>query len=240
MKTEFIGPNLSNVMVDIIREFHSNSVDEIYGISIQIDGFNSCGEVVEDPRLRGVFDDFLAQRSLQPIRTVANTIFPNNLWNKNIERKFLYERYNAIKQKLLKCPKNRLGLYFNRIINYPSDSGNINQLEEVISYYQSGTRRRSAFQVAIWSPLHDLKNVPQRGFPCLQHVIFVPHKGKLRSFAFYASQYLLERAYGNILGICNLSKFVAKELEVELTSVKVFVGREQLDVAFKDLSVFVA
>ncbi len=238
MKLDFQGSNISDVMLNIVKEFHFNSATEAFGLSIEVKGFDSQGDVIENNFIRNKFDNFLQHKSLQPIRTVANTIFPENLWNKRLERKILYNRYNLIIPKLLKCPKNRLGLYFNRMINYPGGSGNINQLEEIISYYKSGTRRRSAFQISIWSPEHDLKNVPQRGFPCLQHIVFAPNKNKLVSFAFYASQYLFERAYGNALGICNLSKFVAHELGIELNSVKIFVGIEKLNMPMKDVSQF--
>lgn len=236
MRTEFKGDNVSEVIVDVIKEFLSHSVSEMCGVSIKIAGFDKFGNVIEDEGIRSKFDRMLMSKSKQTVKTVANTIFPVCLWNPKLERKTLFDRYATILPKLLKCPRNNLGLYFNRMVNYQNG---INQLEKVIEYYKSGNRRRSAFQVSVWDPELDLKNAPRRGFPCLQHVVFAPKKGKLTTFAFYASQTLFERAYGNIIGICNLSKFVAHELDIDLAEVDLYVGVEKLDLGRADASVIV-
>ncbi|MEB5016537.1 hypothetical protein RXP78_29840, partial [Pseudomonas aeruginosa] len=63
-----------------------------------------------------------------------------------------------------------------------------------------------------------------RGFPCLQHVTFAPAKDGLNVNAFYATQYMVERAYGNYLGLCRLGQFVAHELKLPLKRFTCFTG----------------
>jgi hypothetical protein len=42
--------------------------------------------------------------------------------------------------------------------------------------------------------------------------------------AFYATQYMVERAYGNYVGLCRLGQFVAHEMERHLVRVTCFTG----------------
>lgn len=238
MKTNFESDNLSGLMVDLLSEFNNHSGSERSGVSISINGFNGECFVNEDLEIRQKFDSYLKKLEMQPVATVANTIFPLNLWNRNNNRELLYDRYNNIFPQLKKCKHNRLGTYFNRIINY--DDKGLNQLEFLIDAYKSGTFRRSAFQVSIWDPARDLKNTITRGFPCLQHLVFPCTGGKLKVVAFYASQYLFERAYGNLLGICNLGTFMAHELKIPLAEVKCYIGVEILGVKKSVISDFLS
>ena len=105
----------------------------------------------------------------------------------------------------------------------------LNQLNEVIKIYKNGYKRRSAHQVSIWDPCRDLRNEPYSRFPCLQHVVFQCVKEKLIVVGFYATQYIFERAYGNYLGLCNLGKFMAHELDIPLAQVKCYIGVELFD-----------
>jgi hypothetical protein len=69
-----------------------------------------------------------------------------------------------------------------------------------------------------------------QGFPCLQHATFlVSENGGLVLNSFYAVQYLYRRAYGNWLGLINLGKFVANELQLNFERFNCYVGVEQLD-----------
>jgi hypothetical protein len=50
-------------------------------------------------------------------------------------------------------------------------------------------------------------------FPCLQQVTFAPTDNQdLIVSGNYATQYLLDRAYGNYLGLCRLGLFMAKHM----------------------------
>jgi len=59
----------------------------------------------------------------------------------------------------------------------------------------------------------------------MQHVIFAPYGDhELAITGFYATQHLFERAYGNYLGLCNLGRFVAHELDLRLTQMTCVAG----------------
>ena len=232
VETQFISDNISILVLDIFKEFVNNSGKEISGLSITINGFDTDGNVNEDASIRNKMDYALEQNNKQSITTVANTIFPVNLWNPDYDRQTLYKRYRNIFKNIKKCPLNKDGIYFERIINF---SDGLNQLDEIIKFYESGRRRRSAFQIAVWDPKRDLKNLPYSIFPCLQHLVFSCVKDQIIVIAFYATQYIFARAYGNFLGICNLGKFFSHELGIPLKEVKFYIGVELLDIPKTDL-----
>lgn len=120
---------------------------------------------------------------------------------------------------------NRRGTYFGRMItggNPEVHDGN--QLEFILSSYtDSGLRRRSALQAATFDPRKDHTLAARVSFPCMQQVAFTRIKvgggHALSLSAFYATQTLIERAYGNYLGLCHLGAFVSHELGLPLARV---------------------
>ena len=170
----------------------------------------------EIPEVRSALDDLLDQDSKGlSCNTVANTIFPS-LWNPNADRKELYDRYERILPRLRKNRRNNNGLYFQRLISYGEggeSANSVNQLEHIIQTWQKGNHRRTALQAGLFNPYKDHTDQRQRGFPCLQQVVFAPTRdGRLTVTGFYATQYVVERAYGNYLGLCRLGRFMAHEM----------------------------
>ena len=154
---------------------------------------------------------------------VANTIFPISLWNPDTHRNELYKRYFRISDRILRHHRNRNGVYFQRLISFGGGAciqNGVNQLEHVIETWHKGNHRRSALQAAVFDPCTDHTHQRQRGFPCLQQVAFAPiGNGGLSVTGFYATQYILERAYGNYLGLCRLGRFMAHEMNLRLDRV---------------------
>lgn len=201
---------------------------EVGSLIVSVTGFDE-NSVVETPAIRSALEGVLQANRKQTVETVANTIFPNSLWNPAAHRAQLFERYTRVLPKLGKASnKNKYGLYFQRMIT-AGPQGQPNQLEHAISAFtaRSGVRR-SALQVAIFDPNRDHSTAAFRGFPCLQHVTFAPSDGGLNVNAFYATQYLVERGYGNYLGLCRLGAFVAHELKLPLQRFTCLVGVGQI------------
>jgi hypothetical protein len=189
------------------------------------------GEPQEDTDIRQSLDTCLVDNGEQKINTVANTIFPHSLWRlSKSERKVFFERYlkNFLpRAKDIKpCKqKNSRGLYFERLIAFGSDPHDGNQLEFIISRYQANpSYRKSMFQASIFDPARDHDDIGQLPFPCLQHVSFVPQGEALTLNAFYATQQLLNKAYGNYLGLCRLGNFMAHEMGLTFSRMNCFVG----------------
>ena len=150
---------------------------EISPLTVVIRGF-SDGEPKEVAPLRHLLDDALGAGAKGfSCNEVANTIFPDSLWNPRADRQQLYQRYRRIMPRVLRDRRNRYGVYFQRLIAYGHDdtyNGGVNQLEHVIQTWHGGNHRRSALQAAIFDPTKDHTNQRMRGFPCLQQVAFAP------------------------------------------------------------------
>jgi thymidylate synthase len=107
-----------------------------------------------------------------------------------------------------------------------------NQLEHIISQYKLRPNcRASMFQASIFDPRRDHTSSAQLGFPCLQHVSFVPDNNErsLSINAFYATQQLFNKAYGNYLGLCRLGNFMAHEMGLDFNQMNCFVGIAKVD-----------
>ena len=210
---------------------------ELAPLTVAITGNHTEEVLYEDSRIREALDRLLRAKSMNSVHTVANTIFPDSLWNSERARKHLFQRYERIVERVRQANRqNRHGIYFERMIsNGPNDANN--QLDFGLKTYTSRRGvRRSVLQVGVFDPRQDHSAAALRGFPCLQHLSFVPDRsGCLSVNAFYATQYMVSRAYGNYLGLCQLGRFVAHELDLSLTRVTCHVGLAELDTSKRDL-----
>jgi len=50
-----------------------------------------------------------------------------------------------------------------------------------------------------------------RSFPCLTHIDLTLHLGRLHCMAVYRHQYLIEKAYGNMVGLSALLHFLCQQ-----------------------------
>jgi hypothetical protein len=190
----------------------------VLGLAVEIR--SSDGVLHEEPAVRARLDAVLyelqgsAPSGRASIDTVASTIFPSSMWNPDLARDALFTRYKRILPRLKKDRRNAHGMYFERFLEH-------DQLDHVIgTRLEHGNNRRSAYQLAVFDASKDHGHWRQRGFPCLHQVSFVPDKAKatLEVFAYYATQTMLEKAYGNYLGLWNLGRFVAKYWGLRMAS----------------------
>ena len=207
----------------------ARGVDEISPLVVTVKLGNQA--VRERADIRTALDDCIRGfktsgddklEKLQTVHTVANTIFPSSLWNAQAgnDAALLYDRFGKTWPRLKKCSQNRRGSYFRRLTAYrpkKEDGKPINQLQHIVDTYTAGNHRRSALQASVFDPALDHVNSRQLGFPCLHQVSFAPVGGSALSVTgFYAMQYVVDRAYGNYLGLCRLGEFMAKQLGLKL------------------------
>lgn len=183
--------------------------------------------MLETPEIRqaletqlDIFDIRSANQS--NIETVAGTIFPETIWKRcNGNRNKLFETYGEIWPQVKKCSANDRGTYFHRLTAFGEER--INQLKFIIDAWEKGVHRHSALQAGIFDPSQDHRPTPFLGFPCLQQVVFHPigpkGSGGMTVVAFYANQLLLQKAYGNYLGLFRLGKFMAGEMGMTLRGI---------------------
>jgi hypothetical protein len=208
--------SISSAWVEAARVAIASPGREAISLVVNID-CDSEGRFEEDIAVRRKLNRLLEEKGLGAVETVARTIFPHGLWNRQRPREILYARYLHILPKLRKCSKNKRGQYFERLIRFPQARRSdqyFNQLEHIIQTYANGNHRRSALQASLVNPFLDANNSRQLGFPCLHQVAFLPNPsaGTLRIVAYYPLQYLFERAYGNYLGLLYLGEFMSKEM----------------------------
>ena len=199
---------------------------EITPLTITITGLDN-DNIEEDSTIRSMLDASLFETSHCSCESAAGTIFPLSLWNRKREADFLFRRYKSCRKQIRKCPPNRNGVYFERLVAYGIDYREpVNQLEFIIkTYIEKGNHRRSALYASILDPRCDAKHQKRRGFPCLQQVGFVPMNKKLLNVVgFYPMEYIYGRGYGNYLGLCRLGQFMAQEMGLTLSQMTCFIG----------------
>jgi hypothetical protein len=226
--------NLSYAWAELFLSIIKGSGKEISSLIISLTEFKN-GIPNEDIAIREALNDCLSAYNKEQIDTVANTIFPDTLWElAQYNRQVFFAKYihNLPRIKALEPRRNCRGLYFERLIAFGCDFANGNQLEHIISAYTSNPSfRRAMFQASVFDPHRDHTLAPRLGFPCLQHLQFLPDNKSetLTVNAFYATQQVFEKAYGNYLGICRLSLFMAHEMRLSLDRVNFYIGVAKLD-----------
>lgn len=225
--------NLSWAWARIIAHIQSRSGKNIAPLVVSIHGFDDAGAPLEDPDLRRELDGLLAAEGELDIATVGFTIFPERIWRiaAGDRHRFFdlyrraFPRYQAMNRKL-----NGKGLYFERLTMFGNEKCGGNQLEYIIKTFTKRTGvRDSMLQAAIFDPARDHTESALIGFPCLQHLSFVPTRDGLITNAFYATQQLFNKAYGNYLGLAQLGAFMAQQLGMKPARLNVFVGVAKLD-----------
>lgn len=224
--------NLSHAWGRVLWHAMKTPGTDIKPLIVSITGFDANGVPAEDADIRGALDAFLKAKGKWSVEIVAFTIFPQRyLQVSGGDRHAFYQIcLDALPHlKAKNAHLNGRGFYFERLIRFGRGKINDNQLEFILSEYLSNRKRASKFQASIFDPERDQSRQPYQTFPCLQTVSFVPTDDGLVVNAFYAMQYLVQRGYGNFLGLAHLGAFMAHELGLQLVQLNVMAGVEKLD-----------
>jgi thymidylate synthase len=229
--------NLSYAWGRILLQIIDNPGKEISPLVVSLTGFHE-GIPQEDNNIKNELDKFLEKNGnekVKKVEDVANTIFPNDYWKEsdgNYQKFFQSYINNLDKIKDESEQKYRPCLYFERLVAFGCEAHDGNQLEYIISQYSNNpSARRTKFQASIFDPARDHVNDARLRFPCLQHISFVPNNQEktLVLNAFYVTQQLFEKAYGNYLGLCRLGNFMANQMGLKFERMNCFIGVEKLD-----------
>lgn len=175
------------------------------------------------------FEEWVKSRSLSPLSSVINTVFPRTLSMTSDSRQELYARYSRIYPKILMCRPSRRGTYFGRMIGYDRDrhlGSGTNQLERAITELSNPKGLRHGAEITLVVPEKDAHPM---GFPCLSHLSF--HKGDdgVRLTALYRNHYFIERALGNYLALDSLLGFVSNASGFRGTNATVISTAARID-----------
>lgn len=188
-------------------------------------------------------DQFLKKGNVQPLETVANTIFPDGLYRKK-GIKGLFEAYpDLVYPRIKPAKENKWGTYFHRMVRRTGHDGKpFNPLFGVMSRLADGvkskTPMRARYELNVLDMFADLSTSDPglsgdtylMGGPCLSHLSFkLRPSGHISLTAFYRSHYYMERALGNFIGLSNLLKFVSKEAGAQAGSLTIISSYAKLD-----------
>lgn len=143
----------------------------------------------------------------------------------------LYKRYVDILPALRRVRANKQGTYFSRMITWPGkEAGGTNQLKLRISRVRNelarGRRTNNTLDIDVGAdalasePLEGVQvfaptDQRTRGFPCLVHIDLTLVDGTLHCMAVYRHQYLITKAYGNLVGLSRLMQFLCEQTGTE-------------------------
>jgi len=225
--------NLSRAWSRLLLGILDGAGTEVSPMVLSVTGFDDKGVVPEDPAVRQAVDQLLKRKGRLKVEDVAFTIFPQRLWEMSRgDRTRLFTLYRATfpRWQAMNKKANGRGLYFERMVMYGRGPCDGNQLEWILSQFGSRAGvRRSMLQAAIFDPARDHVATAQLGFPCLQQVSFEPTAVGLVTNAFYATQQIFDKAYGNYLGLAQLGAFMAHEMDMPLARLNVMVGVAKLE-----------
>lgn len=217
---------------------------DLLPVLISIELYNGVPE--EIPEIRKALDEELNGHNKYDSQTSAQTIFPYRHWIRSgkpsYEQLFAWYLTKMLPRLKARDRRNQNGMYFERMINFQGSkrSNGIlkpdikDQLAHIINIWKRGHKiskrpRQSALQVSCFDPVKDHTGQPVRGFPCLQQISFsYDDDNGLAINAYYPTQYIFDRAYGNYLGLCYLGQFMAHELDLNLVRFNCFIGHPEL------------
>ena len=220
--------NLSRVWARLLLQVLDNAGTEVAPLILSLSGFGQNGQAVEDPAVREALDRLLELKNRIVVEKVAFAIFPQRLWEiSRGDRNRLFALYSQTfpRWQAINRRANGRGMYFERMVMYGRGPCGGNQLEWILSQFNSRKSvRRSMLQATTFDPGRDHVTSAQLGFPCLQQVSFEPTTAGLVINAFYATQQIFDKAYGNYLGLAQLGAFMAREMGMSLARLNVMVG----------------
>lgn len=202
----------------------------------------------ESETIRAALDAVLAvprkKVRVQPVDTVAGTIFPHEIYadtgltfspgidedalaKLDASAADLYECYEEMLPLLTTDTANRNGTYFGRMVSWPGKTGGgRNQLADRIRHFRSARTRNVSQrnleditiggEAEVFDPpkglqIYAASDLREYGFPCLVHVDLTLYQNRISMAATYRHQYLVTKAYGNLLGLSRLLGFLAQQ-----------------------------
>jgi hypothetical protein len=250
MTTLIQAQTVSAAWCDAVRAARATAGHKLYHLIVSLEQ-----PLAEDQHVRREMDMLLATRQLQKVETVANTIMPAALAEMCDTHNELVHRYRKRYPVIRRFPKNSWGTYFGRLIAYPvghdKNPAPVDQLAPVIKAL-SGPRVLAAQHEAVVATAADVAEQAEvidpgaiihhptrgrhgRGGPCLTNVAFQRQANLVHAVAHYRSHYLVERAYGNYLGLGRLLRYVACQAGLEVGRLTVVAGYAQIDGRVSDV-----
>lgn len=231
-----VADNLSLGWAKVMLGLTRPGVTRITPLTLVIRGFDASGVAAEVPEIRTAVDAFLEAQEKRDSENVAWTIFPQRYWEiSGGDREAFFELFIESFERVqdFNPRNNKRGSYFQRLVDLNGEGKGPNQLKWMLEEYEAHpkSRRTSKFQATTFDPERDHKSDKFLEFPCLQQVSFTFDDSALHLNAFYATQQIARKAYGNYLGLARLGAFMAGQMKLKFEQLNIFVGKAQMDVS---------
>jgi len=196
--------------------------------------------------IREIADRFMKDQALErdpTIVTVRNTIFPKTVVRLANGPEDLPRVYKVGQSHRVRYASNSKGRYFERMIlgrRVAKDDG-INQIAETVRKLRDRPIGKARYEVdlelsdddsvaiGVYQAERDITKPVRSAFPCMSHLSFQRDGDLVHILAYYRSQDVATKAYGNYLGIGQLGAYVAQQSSLVLGTVTVVAGIAELN-----------
>lgn len=223
---EIRADDVGSAWVKAVRHVLEQYGGEAFHLAVRI------GAKEDDPNLRKATSDLGVSQGMQPVDTVANTIFPASMAATTSTMDELAARYQSLYPRIRKYSLNHGGTYFGRLVAHPAGGKYANQLSNTIRklrFELENSHHTSRYECAVYDPATDAGKL--MSFPCLSSIAFHLDVASrlLHTCAIYRNQRLVERGYGNYLGLAQLRNRIAHEVGLEAGELLVIAGHAEVD-----------
>ena len=174
-------------------------------------------------------DEFLMARG-KSVETIANTIFPQALYQRYGHPAFI-ERFHKRVLPKIRSNKRWSGYYFDRMTNLPTVGGGaLDQLSREIERMRDSTSLNK-HEITLFDPERDVTD-SNYGGQCLSFLSFHLLPGSPRTVlltAQYRNHYYIEKLLGNLIGLGRLMAFIARETGAKVGSLTVLSTHALID-----------
>jgi thymidylate synthase len=230
-----VSESLSEAWLDAVRCLYDTNGSKAVHLLVRI--LNPICEVSEiRSEAQGLIESWNASHAkhMYDIETTRNTLFPAAWARRHPDPEDLARYYNERYLRggdLRSIQNNGRGTYFGRIVAYPRGGAeSSDQLNETVRKLRvelaARSTKSSRYEINIFCEATDTSST---SFPCLAHLSFHLHEGRLHAQAIYRNESLVGRGYGNYLGIAELQSYLANCVGLQLGELLITAGHVELD-----------
>ena len=222
-----LQPDCASAWLEAVRAVDAEPGHEAHNVVIDVADPTAGATLAH--RVVACVDDFLAARD-KSVETIANTIFPQTLYERYGYPAFI-ERFHTRVLPKVRSNKRWSGYYFERMTSLPLvGGGNLDQLSREIERMRDNTSLNK-HEISLFDPERDVTGSPYGG-QCLSFLSFHLLPGSPRTVlltAQYRNHYYIEKLLGNLIGLGRLMAFVARETGAKVGSLTVLSTHAQID-----------
>jgi thymidylate synthase len=203
--------------------------------NVVIDIADPLAETEVDVAIIRKVDAFLRDHRANSLGGVANTIFPQETFDRHGPDAFYGVYRNRLLPRMKKITRD-WGRYFDRLTVWKKVRGKevttINPLDDLVGFMRgqiAGERTyRNVYEMTVFDPARDAGKVANR--QCLSFLSFkLDHDNRLMLTVMYRNHAYIARGLGNFIGLGRLQKFVADQSGARMGSLTCISTHAEID-----------